>query len=291
MELLQFYYFIKIAEHGSISKAANELYVTQPALSKMLQRIEKEVGYTLIDRNTKEFQLNEYGQCFLEYAQKIVRNVTDIPTALDEVDGKLKRNLSISSSNTSLIYKWIAKYIVTYPNINVQHHVFNNEQSVIRLLSGDIDFALTIGPLIHEDIEFEPLWDDRFVLSTFEGNCLCDITQGYMIEFKERPFVSLPSNNNHLLYINYLSNLAGFKPKIIFEAELDILMQLQEQIPAYVVGLEKADDFLLRNNSRFIKLLDPFAHCTIYMNWVKDKQYNCLGNTLRQFLKNEFTCL
>ena len=71
MELLQLHYFKVVARTESITKASEELYITQPALSKNISRLENEVGARLFDRVGNRIQLNQFGMAFLKHINKV----------------------------------------------------------------------------------------------------------------------------------------------------------------------------------------------------------------------------
>ena len=77
MELLQLYYFERIAKYQSMSKAAEELHVSQPSLSSCISRLETELGTRLFDRNGRKLVLNSYGRYFLNKTQQILELVNE----------------------------------------------------------------------------------------------------------------------------------------------------------------------------------------------------------------------
>lgn len=90
MRLLQLEYFIKIAECGSISKAAQELFISQPSLTKSIANLETEYEIKLLERTTKGVSVTEKGREFLEYAKDVVNS----RKLLEDMFGKEKKNIS-----------------------------------------------------------------------------------------------------------------------------------------------------------------------------------------------------
>lgn len=86
MELLQLYYFERIAKYQSMSKAAEELHVSQPSLSSCISRLETELGARLFDRNGRKLVLNSYGRYFLNMAQQILDLVNECKMPMNEND-------------------------------------------------------------------------------------------------------------------------------------------------------------------------------------------------------------
>lgn len=82
MELYQLQYFIAIAEQGSLMKAAESLYVTQPTLSAGMKKLEKELGVSLLERRWRGVRLTAAGDVFLENAQRMLGNYQSTINAL-----------------------------------------------------------------------------------------------------------------------------------------------------------------------------------------------------------------
>lgn len=91
MRLNQLEYFIKVVECGSITKAAQELYLSQPSLTKAVSGLEAEYDLKLFDRTAKGLKLTPEGRDFLEYAKSVVES----SQALDRTFGNKQNNFSI----------------------------------------------------------------------------------------------------------------------------------------------------------------------------------------------------
>ena len=83
MELKQLEYFLKVAHYESFTRAAEDLYVTQPAISHSVRMLEEELGHELFTRKNQKILLNEKGKCFLPYAQQVFTALGNGKKALD----------------------------------------------------------------------------------------------------------------------------------------------------------------------------------------------------------------
>ena len=89
MELNQLSCFLQAAKTEHITQAAEQLHMTQPALSKVIARLEDDLGVRLFDREGKHIRLNEYGQVALRYTEQILYTIGDMPAELEEMaDGR-----------------------------------------------------------------------------------------------------------------------------------------------------------------------------------------------------------
>ena len=91
IELEQLKQLIAFAKYGTLSKVAEELYISQPALSRSIQKLEKTLGVELFDRKKNKMELNENGKTVIQYAEKILNLV-------DEMEEKVNKN------NCSVLY-------------------------------------------------------------------------------------------------------------------------------------------------------------------------------------------
>ena len=97
MELIQLKYFKTVAQTGKISDAAQALFISSPALSTSISRLEKELGVTLFDRTGNRITLNQQGQIFLRYVNQIFSNLECAKTELKQSMMHQGRHISIAS--------------------------------------------------------------------------------------------------------------------------------------------------------------------------------------------------
>ncbi|MFM9413682.1 LysR substrate-binding domain-containing protein [Peptococcus simiae] len=288
MELLQYYYFNKMAEFENLSRAAEALYVSQPSLSKMLSRIENEVGFALFDRHGKSLQLNEYGKIFLTHSQQIVNHSESIQEALNQVAHTASRRLRMASSNTSLLNRWLYDFIKKAPDLGLRHTILNDNQAIMQLLSGEIDYAITLGRLAHPELTSQLLWTDSYQVVANAHSKYAHLKEVYFYELKEANFFALPQKPDFPRYIDQLARQAEFVPRIIFESEIELILEILPSLDALIVCLEQSDTFYSRlEGISAIRLLDPFAACDVFINWHKDKQHNDAGKMLLTYITED----
>ncbi len=119
MDIQQLKYFKAVTETGKISEAAESLFISAPALSTSISRLEKELGFQLFDRTNNRIILNHQGQIFLHYADQILANLT---AARREMKQSLLHNnmhISISNINTTMWVNLIAAFTSEYPQFTL----------------------------------------------------------------------------------------------------------------------------------------------------------------------------
>lgn len=159
MDFRDLSYITAIAKHQNITKAAEALYISQPALSKFLAGLEADLGLKLFDRADKKYVPTYAGQRYLEYARIILDTKFSLEAELDDI---IKRDigvLSIGLPNMRCAYvlpKTLPEFNAKFPNVKV--NIFEGTSAVIdkHLLEGELDIAFYSKPHelnIHLDYE------------------------------------------------------------------------------------------------------------------------------------------
>ena len=143
MEINQLRYFCCAAELGSFSKAAANLYITQPALSKSIAKLEAELGAPLFERNGTHINLTHSGKTFLPYCHNILNSIESSLTAVREDIGQKKGHLTIAISPEIFIKHLIFEFLSKYPDVSFASHLMSPEEMTDALAEGQIDFAIS----------------------------------------------------------------------------------------------------------------------------------------------------
>ena len=166
--LSQYKIFYEVAKAGNISKAAKELYISQPAISKAISKLEDSLGLSLFTRSSRGVQLTSEGEILFEHTREAF-------DALDRGEMELKRiqefdigHLRIGVSNTLCKYillPYLKTFIDQYPHMKVTIESQATAQTLARLEQQKIDLGLVAEPSVRRDLAFIPVMDiqDTFV--------------------------------------------------------------------------------------------------------------------------------
>ena len=166
--LSQYKIFYEVAKAGNISKAAKELYISQPAISKAISKLEDSIGLSLFTRSSRGVQLTSEGEILFEHTREAF-------DALDLGEQELKRiqefdigHLRIGVSNTLCKYillPYLKTFIDQYPHMKVTIESQATAQTLARLEQQKIDLGLVAEPSVRRDLAFIPVMDiqDTFV--------------------------------------------------------------------------------------------------------------------------------
>src|SRR5690242_9690611 len=134
--------FATVAEQGSFSRAASLLYISQPAISKGVQELERQLGTTLLDRSGRGVALTEAGETLLPHAQHLFAVERAAETALEQLEGLERGQLAIGASSTIGIYllpPLLGRFRQRYPGIRLFLDIGNTQQIGERLRMTPLD--------------------------------------------------------------------------------------------------------------------------------------------------------
>ena len=139
-----------IVEQGSFKKAADILYVTQPAVSLQIQNLEKQLEITIFDRGGRKALLTEAGQILLDYCQRILNQCDEACKAVEDLNSLQGGTLVIGASQTTGTYlmpRMIGLFRQRYPDVSVQLQVHSTRRTGWSVANGQIDLGIIGGQL------------------------------------------------------------------------------------------------------------------------------------------------
>ncbi|MCD7949907.1 MAG: LysR family transcriptional regulator [Erysipelotrichaceae bacterium] len=165
VELNQLQQLVTIYENQTISKAAEVLLISQPALTRSIQRLEDELGIKLFDRTKNKITINENGLLAVKYAKKILNQTNQMIDGLHAFDLS-RQMISIGSCAPAPIWGLESLFHELYPNINVMSELDYDEQQLLEKLE---DYKYTIivvnHPIKLKNYVCQPLFDEYLYLS------------------------------------------------------------------------------------------------------------------------------
>lgn len=176
MDLKEQEYVVAIAKHGSITKAADELFITQPTLSIFINRLEARMGIRLFDRIGKQFIPTYAGEIYLKKARELLVIQNEFQAELSDLiagyTGRLRFGLH-SRRSTYLLPGMLKEFHDRYPQIEVLLTEDGSKSLEAKLLSGDLDLILTNRFFDKEKLEIIPVYDDRLIMSVSPDHPAC----------------------------------------------------------------------------------------------------------------------
>lgn len=159
-----------IAAEGSFKRAADSLYVSQPAVSLQVQNLERQLDVPLFDRGGRRAQLTEAGHLLLSYGEKILSLCQETCRAIEDLQNLQGGTLIVGASQTTgtyLLPRMIGLFRQRYPDVAVQLHVHSTRRTAWSVANGQIDLAIVGGeipPELVEALEIVPYAEDELAL-------------------------------------------------------------------------------------------------------------------------------
>lgn len=145
MDVRDYEYIVTIADQGSITRAADQLFITQPALTKFLQRIEREVGLTLFIRKGKQFILTDAGRKYVDVGHEILRLDRGLTEHLSQEATSQKNRIRLGFSMGrfyDLMENVIPEFYRTYPDIRICAEADTSRKQFEALKKNELDMAV-----------------------------------------------------------------------------------------------------------------------------------------------------
>lgn len=159
--------FLAVVEHGGVRKAAEAIFISQPAVSQSIQALEAELGLDLLERVGRQVRPTEAGLLLAEHGRRIFAEVLEARRALDELKGIARGHLSLGASTTIGIYilpDALGTFHQRYPEIALSLNVANTQDILEQLLEARLDIAFVEGSVAQPGLLSAPFLEDELVL-------------------------------------------------------------------------------------------------------------------------------
>ena len=162
--------FCYAAQSGSMSKAADHMFLSQPTISLLIQALEKDLGARLFERQGPKIQLTAEGKILLELSLPLVEGLEGLPEAFRERrNHSVTGSLNIAAGESTTLYllpEIVDRFTKLYPEIRVKLHNVPGIDGLKLLRAGEVDFA--VGPMLQvpDDFWFTPLFSYKPILIT-----------------------------------------------------------------------------------------------------------------------------
>jgi DNA-binding transcriptional LysR family regulator len=159
-----------IAAEGSFKRAADSLYVSQPAISLQVQNLEKQLNVHLFDRGGRKAQLTEAGHLLLSYGEKIIGLCQETCRAIEDLQNLQGGTLIVGASQTTgtyLLPRMIGMFRQKYPDVSVQLQVHSTRRTSWAVANGMVDLAIIGGEVpveLQETLQIIPYAEDELAL-------------------------------------------------------------------------------------------------------------------------------
>jgi DNA-binding transcriptional LysR family regulator len=167
--------FCRVAEVKSFSRAADDLFLTQPTVSGHILSLEKPLSLRLFDRTGREVRLTKAGEVFLRYASKILTIRKDLLNALSEFSQGIRGELSLGASTIPgeyLLPKLMGDFKKDHPHFSLSLKIADTKEIVQYVLQGNVEFGMIGAKVNHPSLHYEKYEEDEIIVVAPAGHPL-----------------------------------------------------------------------------------------------------------------------
>jgi len=289
MKLRELHHFIAIVEHGNFSKAAANIYVSQPTLSKSIKKLEEDLQVHLFRRSTRNLQLTDAGQIVYQQALKINGLIDELAAKLDNLthspSGEIK--IGIPPVIGTLFFPDIAaNFGKLYPNVTLQL-IEHGAKKIERFIDeGSVDVGLVVLPTNQQLFEITPFIEEEFYLFTSPNHPLAQEEIVTVTQLKKEKFIVFNQDFAlHKLIIHYCEQ-AGFEPTIAYESsQWDLITELVRADLGITLLPKSIHTKMVHGTTKMIPLQQP-PMWKLGVITKKDRYQSFAVRALLQFLEN-----
>lgn len=222
MELSSLAAFLVVTETGSISKAARQLHLTQPALSKKLRQLEEELGIRLLERRNQGCFPTAAGRALSHYAEEMKALAESCRRAMGTFQTEISGEIVIGTGTTgtmTILPALIKSYWEKYPGVRLSIVVARTDELVRLVLKGEVDLGLVGKEVYHPKIELIPFAEDEIVLVASAESPLRNAGPLGTEQLALERFVLFAPRTGLRAYIDRILSRLGIEPEIAMESD------------------------------------------------------------------------
>ena len=226
MEIYQLKAFLAVARVGHLTRAADQLHITQPAVSKQIKALEEELGVLLFDRLPTGMALTQAGQTLLPQAERTLFNAMEMLSAAKRLQGEVAGTVrlgTIIDPESIKLGSFLGAVLQYYPLLQIKLNHGISGTVLDQLMAGELDAGFYLGDVstpgvaqvllktVSYRIVAPPDWKERMPQATWQ-----DIGQ--------MPWVGTPAQSSQHRLVREMLRRQGFEPRFVVEADKEASM-------------------------------------------------------------------
>ncbi len=221
MELRHLRTIVAVAEHGSFTKAAEELHLAQSAISQQIRRLEAELGMEVFRRSSRSVEVTAEGQVILDHAHRVLAELDDMHSQLADLTGLLKGRLSIAGVypfGRFDLYGVLADFRAQHPGVEIHMVEHTQDEVLAKLRTDELDAAFTSVDTDDLGDEFAAtlIWEEEFVVATKPDHPIAKLGHVTLERMAEEPIVAYRDNSALRRRLEALFAKRGLQPQNAF---------------------------------------------------------------------------
>jgi DNA-binding transcriptional LysR family regulator len=287
MELLQLQYFRTVARMEHMTRAAQELRIAQPALSKTIARLEDDVGVPLFDRQHARIRLNAFGRAFLRKVDVALNLLEEAKREVTELAGLEQGNIRIATSTLAMLTEPIRKFLDMHPNVNMQiTHASSHGEMAASIKSGEADIGFSVMPLDREGVAQARAMSEELFLVVPRKHRLANRSAVRLADAADEPFVGYKEGFVFQETNEALFRQAGIAPRFVCRVDepAAVLSLVRTGLGVALFGCVDPDDSELV----YLPVERPVCRRDYWLVWTENRYLSLAARKFIEFALNHF---
>ncbi|NBD25192.1 LysR family transcriptional regulator [Paenibacillus glycinis] len=290
MEWQQLEYFRVVAKTEHFTRAAEQLAISQPALSRSITHLEETLSVSLFDRVGRSVKLNAFGTLFLKRVEKALQEIQDGVNELQQLKDPYTGTVSLAFVMTfglSFLPDFISEFNRLYPQVKLQ--LFQNTTAAIfrQLLDSEADLSI-VGVIDHRNhLEWHKLLDEDLFVYVPANHRLADRESVRLEELARDPFISFKKGYGMRALTDQFCAQAGFVPQVVFEGEDVATVSV---LVSSGIGVTLIPSFrgITPSKIKKLRVTEPICRREIGLAWLKGRALSPSADLFRGFIMSRF---
>jgi DNA-binding transcriptional LysR family regulator len=234
-------YFYEVAKEGSLKKASETVFISQPSLTKSIKILEDVVGNPLFIRMPRGMKLTKEGEVLYSYCHQLFASISDMEQRIVNPDDPLAGSLRIGTYESISIYFWpkfLQSFLTKHKKLNIELTTGRSHEMQQKLYAGELDLILIVDPKDSQNIKVEPLHTDSFKLYQSTKK-----TKVYD-EFDEAPIIAMPTAAAGTQSIRDLLHKTGLEDRKIYSTSS---LESAKELTLHGIGLGLLPEMVVKS--------------------------------------------
>ncbi|AGL03467.1 selenium metabolism-associated LysR family transcriptional regulator [Desulfoscipio gibsoniae] len=294
MNIERFKVFSKVAQFKSFTRAADELFMTQPAISKNIKLIEDFYGVVLFRRIGKHIELTEAGNKLLQFANEILKLADEAKEALNEDKLQSEEKIVISSGSTVGVYilpEVLKSFLKKYPKVQFTIEISNAQKILDEFVDGSIDVGI-IGALVHKtSLKYLPFISEELKLIVAKHHPWCQKSEISASDLKSQPFFLREKGSGLRYVVEERLRKAGIELDNVTEMPNNeaIVKLVEAGLGVSIVSEYAIAEDLELNRVKTVKIKNLDLHRYFYLLYNEEKMSSKTFNNFIDYLRTNCT--
>ena len=280
--------FIEVTRTGSFTSAAENLFITQPALSRTIKSLEDELGTKLFVRSRKKLIVTDAGRVLKKYALKIEEQLQQLDEEMDKMLMLKKGHIRIglpTVTNSTFFSKLLASFHQEYPEVTFQLEEDGSKTIEEKIVNGLLDFGIVFLPDKNENIDYYTFINEKLKMVIPASHRFIGKQEVSLQELKEENFIMFNRDFELRSLVIAACREVGFQPTIISEtSQLDFI----QEMVASNLGITLLPESIcmeLTQDIHTIAITNPAIQWSLALIWKADAYMSQVEKEFIRFAK------